>query len=111
MATLTLYSTTVPLDTDLRGNGAKHIRETKARIKERVELDHNFAGILDTTDPTADGYHAKVTLKYLSVTAATAFASLDTYFPGVSGGAGGCLACCSDGHVYWFNTTGYVLLI
>lgn len=59
---LSAYTLTEPEDTDLEGDGALAIRTQAELIKERVELDHNFDGILDTTLATADGYHNKVTL-------------------------------------------------
>ena len=66
---LTAYSTTTPEDTELAGNGAQEIVGGKSRIKERVELDHNFSDTDSTLDPAeidCDGYHHKVTLKVLA---------------------------------------------
>ena len=51
-----------PADTDLEGDGAAAMRSWAALIRERLELDHNFSGILDTADADCDGYHKKVTL-------------------------------------------------
>ncbi|PKL19570.1 MAG: hypothetical protein CVV49_00605 [Spirochaetae bacterium HGW-Spirochaetae-5] len=60
-----IFDPTLPLDTELAGDGDDKIRELLVDIKERFELDHNMDGILDTSLPTADGYHKKVTLPIL----------------------------------------------
>ena len=66
MAELSEYSTTTPVDTALEGDGAGAVRDLADSIKDRVGLDHNFAGNIDPTNADCDGYHNKVTLKKLS---------------------------------------------
>ena len=64
MATLTAFPdpATYPKDTELEGDGAQNIRLMESLVKERMALDHNFDGNLDTTNANCDGYHKKVTL-------------------------------------------------
>ena len=66
MAEISEYSITTPLDTALEGDGAGAVRDLADSIKDRVGLDHNFAGNLDPANANCDGYHNKVTLKKLS---------------------------------------------
>lgn len=60
------YNKTKPISTDLIGYGDDYLRNGLEDIEERLILDHNMEGILDTSLPTADGYHKKVTLPFLS---------------------------------------------
>lgn len=66
MAHSNVWDVTKPLDTELEGKGDDYIRQILLDLKERLAIDHNMDGILDTSLPTADGYHAKVTLVALS---------------------------------------------
>lgn len=60
------YDKTKPVDTDLQGDGDNLIRNLLEDLFERLVLDHNFEGILDTSLSTADGYHRQVTLKNMT---------------------------------------------
>lgn len=62
MSELSTYDVTLPLDTDLEGDGAAAIRNLALLVKERLELDHNMDGELDPTTADCDGYHKQVTL-------------------------------------------------
>jgi len=46
---------TTPADTEARALGAQRIRETRLGVKERLEVDHSWAGDAD------DGAHKKIT--------------------------------------------------
>ena len=63
---LTAWNETIPNDNNLAGEGDDEIVSLKARVKERLELDHNFAGELDPLGGGCDGYHKKVTLQKLT---------------------------------------------
>lgn len=60
------YDKTKPLNTELLGYGDDYIRNALEDIEERLILDHNMEDIIDTSLPTADGYHKKVTMPALS---------------------------------------------
>lgn len=62
MAHTEILDITKPQNTELVGNGDDYIRNSLRDIKERLILDHCMEDVLDTTLPTADGYHKKVTL-------------------------------------------------
>lgn len=51
-----------PIPADYFNDIFFNIRNNKTIIKERLELDHNMDGVLDTSLATADGYHKKLTL-------------------------------------------------
>jgi hypothetical protein len=60
------WDETKPDDNGLAGDGDDEIKGLKARVKERMELDHHFAGELDPLEGDCDGYHKKVTLQKLA---------------------------------------------
>ena len=99
------YSTTTPADTALAGDGAQEIRNTRIAVKERVELDHYFGGILDTADPECEGYHRKVTMPYYTDHA-------DVVVPA---GSGVLYAYSADSgttiSLYWKNASGQVKIV
>jgi len=57
------FDITTPTDNNFAGDGDDKIVENQVDLKQRLELDHNMDGILNTALPTADGYHKKVTMK------------------------------------------------
>lgn len=57
------YDVSDPADDDKSGLGAQEIREFKVDFKERMGADHQTQNLEDTTLPTADGYHKKVTME------------------------------------------------
>ena len=57
------WSTSTPVNTEPEGDGYKYIVNKSIDVAERLACDHNMDGIIDTSLPTADGYHKKVTLK------------------------------------------------
>ena len=59
------WDETKPDDNGLAGDGDDEIKGLKARVKERMELDHHFSGELDPLEGDCDGYHKKITLKAL----------------------------------------------
>ena len=63
---LTAWNEDIPSDNNLAGEGNDEIASLKARVKERLELDHQFSGELDPLEGDCDGYHKKVTLQKLS---------------------------------------------
>lgn len=60
-----IWNETLPDDNGLAGDGDDEIVSLKARVKERMELDHHFSGELDPLEGDCDGYHKKITLKAL----------------------------------------------
>ena len=62
---LTAWNEDIPSDNNLAGEGNDEIASLKARVKERLELDHQFSGELDPLEGDCDGYHKKITLKAL----------------------------------------------
>lgn len=106
MATHTqTYSTTTPADTALAGDGAQEIRNTRIAVKERVELDHYFGGVVDTADPECEGYHRKVTMPYYT----------DHDDVTVPAGSGVLYAYSADSgttiSLYWKNASGQVKIV
>lgn len=99
------FSTTTPADTALAGDGAQEIRNTRIAVKERVELDHFFGGVVDTTDPQCEGYHRKVTMPYYTDHA-------DVVVPA---GSGVLYAYSADSgttiSLYWKNASGTVRIV
>lgn len=63
---LIAWNEDIPSDNNLAGEGDDEIVSLKARVKERLELDHHFSGELDPLEGDCDGYHKKVTLQKLS---------------------------------------------
>ena len=56
------YDETVPVNTDKEGVGDLEIRDFKKDLHERLYLDHYMQSSVDTSLPTADGYHKQVTM-------------------------------------------------
>ena len=106
MATLSqTYDETVPLDTALAGDGAQEIRNTRIAVKERVELDHYFGGILDTADPECEGYHRKVTMPYYHDHADVVVPSGSGVLYAYSADSGTTIS------LYWKNASGQVKIV
>ena len=57
-----VWDATIPLDTELAGDGDDAIRELKVDLKERLEQDHQMGGIIDPLEGDCEGYHKKLTL-------------------------------------------------
>lgn len=60
--THSLYDETSPIPSDDIKDAPSKIRGIRSLVKERLALDHNMNDVLDTTLPTADGYHNKITM-------------------------------------------------
>jgi len=60
------FDIATPTNNNFTGDGDDKIVENQVDLKQRLELDHNMDGILNTALPTADGYHKKVTMKALT---------------------------------------------
>ena len=59
---LEIYSESNPSPIDKVKYLYQRLRDIKARFKERMELDHNFAGVVDTALVECDGYHKRLTM-------------------------------------------------
>jgi len=57
-----VWSSNIPLDDELAGDGDDHIRDLKIDLKERFEQDHFMDGVIDPLQGNCDGYHRKLTL-------------------------------------------------
>ncbi len=62
MAHSNTFDISTPTNDNFAGDGDDKIVQNQVDLKQRLELDHNMDGVLDTSLPTADGYHKKVTL-------------------------------------------------
>jgi len=65
MAHSNTFDITTPTNNNFSGDGDDKIVQNQVDLKQRLEMDHNMDGVLNTALPTADGYHKKVTLKEL----------------------------------------------
>ena len=61
-----VWDTTIPLDTELAGDGDDEIRDLKVELKEHLEQDHQMGGVRDPLQGDCEGYHKKLTLYPLS---------------------------------------------
>lgn len=62
MADFDQFDVTYPFKTEYFKNIFSVLRARRKQFKERFELDHYMDGELDTTLPTADGYHKQLTM-------------------------------------------------
>ena len=61
-----VWDTTIPLDTELAGDGDDEIRDLKVELKEHLEQDHQMGGVRNPLQGNCEGYHKKLTLYPLS---------------------------------------------